>query len=134
MGQSVTIRCSSNISVVSGTLSTMKITIALILTASLLGVSVSKPFAGDSKYASLLRNLHRRSAQLSGYGRPSGGGGGGSQSAAPACRQVPRQECNNVPRQECSNVPRQQCNNVPRQQCNNVPRQECRNVPSQECN
>ena len=40
-------------------------------------------------------------------GSPSSAGGDYGQPAAPACRQVPRQECRNVPRQECNNVPRQ---------------------------
>ena len=81
----------------------------VLLSLALLGVSTGKPFA-ESHYGQLLRNLHRRSAQLGSYG--------GSQAAAPvseygsasapACRTEYKQECNTVNEQECNTVNEQQ--------------------------
>merc|ERR1712061_840153 len=126
--------------------SIMRILYALCLSACLLGVSVGKPF--DSRYAHLLRNLHKRSAappsvnlraarsaQQASYGQQSAAPAGDyGAAAAPACRTEYKQECNTVNEQECSTVNEQQCRTVQKQECNTVNEQQCNTVNEQQCN
>ena len=71
------------------------------------------------------------------YGNVRGGssrtGSGYGAAAAPACRQVPRQECQVIDNQKCTLIPKQECQSIPRKQCTTVSRENYRNVLKQKC-
>ena len=81
----------------------------VLLSLALLGFSSGLPVS-ESQYGQLLRNLHKRSAQLSGYGGSQGSAPASDYGAAsaPACRTEYKQECSTVNERECNTVNEQQ--------------------------
>merc|ERR1711936_902654 len=116
-------------------LRTMRAAVTVLFSLALLGVSSGLPFS-ESQYGQLLRNLHKRSAQLSGYGGSQGSAPASDYGAAsaPACRTEYKQECNTVNEQVCNTVKEQQCSTVNEQQCSTVNEQVCNTVQEQQCN